>query len=448
MLFKGSFFIFLQFMYLDDIYRQFLSSSGVCTDSRKLKPGEIFIAIKGERFDGNAFVRQALEKGACLAISDDDALKDVPGVFMVEDSLAFLQVLARHHRQQLPYPIIALTGSNGKTTTKELIRTLLSTTYRVGVTEGNLNNHIGVPLTLLSFDHNLDMAIVEMGANHVGEIASLCEIALPDYGLITNIGTAHIGEFGGAEAIKKAKGELYEAVRNRGGTIFINRSLESLSDMLGSYDHIVEFTNDKIIYSDQALSTQEGKHDLFASLIIQDDGASMQVVTGLVGNYNYANILGALVVAGYFKVPLQNSITALNDFTLSMNRSQFVESEGVEYILDAYNANPTSMRAALEDFIRPTEVKKAVILGEMKELGTSSTKFHYEILEWLARQDLACVVLVGQAFLPFKDRFEFHFLPSYKEAIELWRTIDKKGWRVLVKGSRAVQLEKILNTTE
>jgi UDP-N-acetylmuramoyl-tripeptide--D-alanyl-D-alanine ligase len=432
-------------MSVQKVYDQFLKSNGVSIDTRSLSPGQIFIGLRGDRFDGNTYVKKALEMGALLAVSDRFELASEDKVYYVKNSLIFLQELAAYHRSKLKYPIIALTGSNGKTTTKELIYAVLTTKYKVGVTKGNYNNHIGVPLTVLSFDDDLEIGIVEMGANHIGEIELLCSIARPDYGVITNIGQAHIGEFGSFEAIKKGKGELYEAIKKSNGTIFINRSSDYLSDILGSYEKVVSFNDESMPYDGEYLEIEKVAHPIFASLKLSRDREAYQIETELVGGYNYRNILIAIAIAGHFGVALKDSVRVLNGFSLDMNRSQLKVIDGVEYIMDAYNANPSSMLAALEDFNNSRVNVKALILGEMMELGEHTSMYHENILKEISAHAYECVILIGESYMKFKDQYDFRFFRTVEEARMFWSQQDKSGWRTLIKGSRSVGLERIID---
>lgn len=429
--------------HLEKIYELYLRSSGICTDSRKLKKGELFWAIKGDNFDGNEFAKEALEKGALASVVSDPYLIGSSFVH-VENGLSALQDLARLHRRNLEIPILALTGSNGKTTTKELIRTVLSSKFDLGCTSGNFNNHIGVPLTLLSFSSRMNFGILEMGANHQGEIRELCRIGEPDLGLITNIGKAHLEGFGGQEGIRKGKGEMYDFLASTGGTIFRNISQEGMPDV-GSGAKEVLFSDDSFechgnTYHFEALDRNE-----FCQLLIMLGGHRFEISTRLVGGYNYRNMLYAIVIGLYFEIDVRSIVESLSDFSLDMNRSQLIQRKGSEIVLDAYNANPTSVEAALLSFASSvTTRKKAVVLGDMLELGDESEVLHRAILELVRSLDFDKVFLVGPIYAAFKNAYPFQFFNSVTDMKGRTDLFKNDAYRILIKGSRGMKLEALL----
>ncbi|MFO8002001.1 MAG: UDP-N-acetylmuramoyl-tripeptide--D-alanyl-D-alanine ligase, partial [Marinilabilia sp.] len=331
---------------IENLYEVYLESGIISTDTRKLVPGSIFFALKGDRFDGNRFAREALKQGCRLAVVDDAALKGEPGCFVVPDVLEALQQLAGYHRRNLRIPVIGITGSNGKTTTKELITSVLSQKFKVWHTPGNLNNHIGVPLTLLSMKADTEIAVVEMGANHIGEIAALCEIARPDHGLITNVGNAHLEGFGSFEGVRQGKGELYTFLKRTGGEIFINIDNHWLLDMVGDYPWIGYGTgNEAVVKGSNASAGPLLSFELTTSRVDR-----MPVNTNLLGLYNLENLLAAASIAHYFGVEEELVREAFENYLPENNRSQFMNTAQNRLLLDAYNANPSSMKAALDHF--------------------------------------------------------------------------------------------------
>lgn len=419
-------------MNIPALYELFLQHSSIQTDTRKLREGDIFFALRGPRFDANAFAREALDRGAAYAVVDDPHFAGAdPRIILTEDVLQTLQELSRHHRQQHPIPLLAITGSNGKTTTKELIHAVLSTRYRVCTTEGNLNNHIGVPLTLLRIRKDTEIAVIEMGANHSGEIASYCHWALPDLGLITNIGRAHLEGFGGLEGVRKGKGELYDHLRAHGGGAFVWWDDPTLREMSRGIERIYKY----------------GAADSSARNLATDPWLRMEVkgrvlTTRLVGSYNFPNVLAALAVGEYFNVDDQDMLAAIAAYTPRNSRSQWVESGGNRFILDAYNANPTSMRAAIEDFARLDAPNKVVVLGGMAELGTESREAHQEIADLLASYSWQDVALVGGDFPDIRTRFTR--LPDAGAAAAWLKDRNFQNATILLKGSRTIGLERVL----
>lgn len=429
---------------MEEIYRRFLQTEGIQTDTRKAMKGKMFVALVGDRFDGHDFVEQAFAQGALYALTSNRNWKDHPQCLMVQDTLVALQDLARHHRRKMDFPILALTGSNGKTSSKELISRVLSTKFKVYHTQGNLNNHIGVPLSLLELRETNELAVIEMGANHQKEISALCDIAEPDLGLITNIGKAHIEGFGGVEGIRKGKGEIYDYLKREGGVIFCNTSEAYLEEMLGNYDRVVK-------YSDREFSWDGMKYhfDLiegeFAGIKLSVDHQNFDAVTGLVGGYNFRNIVLSVVVGLYFGIQIERILNGLDGFTLNMNRSQKREIRGVTYIMDAYNANPTSMEAALSHLGHSYGNGCVAILGEMKELGRDEEKYHSELVTWLSEiTNLDRIFLIGKAFESLTLPAKFSWFQDIESARKHREEVEAMATTILIKGSRSNQLEKWL----
>ncbi|MBL0081983.1 MAG: UDP-N-acetylmuramoyl-tripeptide--D-alanyl-D-alanine ligase [Saprospiraceae bacterium] len=419
---------------MDTLLQLFLSSRSICTDSRKVKSGDLFFALKGANFDGNEFVLNALEKGALAAVADDATLfTEAPkGVIMVDNALQALQQLARKYRDTLQIPVVALTGSNGKTTTKELVATVLAQKYKVHFTQGNLNNEIGVPLTLLSTPPDSEILIVEMGANHQGEIDALCRIANPEYGLITNIGLAHLEGFGGPEGVKKGKSEMYRYLHSQGGTIFLNISDSTLVDLVPEKSRVLTYAgNDYTIVENTTFLT------------LADDRNKI-INTQLTGDYNKSNVVAAIFMGSYFGVAEAQVYEALENYIPTNNRSQQIDFKGCHLIKDAYNANPSSMTSALHSLIHTVKSPKVVILGDMLELGDFSQEEHQKVLDLVCSQPDIEAVMIGPRFGAFKDTYTAKFYNSVQEA---YPNINWKAWQgktVLLKGSRGIALEKLL----
>ncbi len=377
-------------MNLESIYQYFLECESVCTDTRKLEKNCMFFALKGDNFNGNKFAKQAIESGAKYAIIDEEYYKFNDQCIIVDDVLDTLQRLATLHRKTLNLPVISLTGSNGKTTTKELINSVLSKTYNTSATQGNLNNHIGVPLTLLALTEETEIAIVEMGANHQKEIEFLSNIAYPDYGLITNFGKAHLEGFGGVEGVIKGKSELYVHLREHGKSIFVNETDPLQLKQAGNYNHLIKFgTNTSLISSEP---------------FVRINYKNKNGVTQLTGAYNYNNICVAIAIGEYFNVPVDDIISAICEYVPSNNRSQLLEQNGHQIILDAYNANPTSMQAALSNFKRQSHPHKVAVLGDMFELGEDAQQEHQFIADLAAEINLDTLILVGENFCTIPEK--------------------------------------------
>ena len=425
-------------MEIATLYTYFKECGKVTTDTRNCPEGSMFIALKGETFNGNAFAKQALEKGCRYAVVDEAQYADSPNIFLVDDCLKTLQELAREHRRALGTYIVGITGTNGKTTTKELIATVLQKRYKTLYTQGNLNNHIGVPLTLLGLTEEHEMAVVEMGANHPGEIRTLVNIAEPDCGLITNVGKAHLEGFGSFEGVVKTKSELYDYLRSKKDAfIFLDKDNDVLckaSAGLKSIGYGLE---------GDGLSVKGKLHACapFLAFEWKYEGVSHDVNTHLIGAYNVKNALAAIAIGCRFEVPAEAICEALNGYIPSNNRSQLTETSDNHLIVDAYNANPTSMMAALENF-RLMEVEhKVAVLGDMKELGEGSVDEHRKIVAFLGECGFEKVILVGAEFGNVNTNFEHY---SDVEALKGKFMQDKPvGKFVLIKGSNSMKLSQL-----
>lgn len=419
---------------LYDIYR---SHPSVQTDSRKIKQGDLFFALKGPHFDGNKYAAQALADGAAYAVIDDPACAINDHCIVVNDVLDTLQQLATHHRLQFSIPIIAITGSNGKTTTKELITTVLRKKYVTYATEGNLNNHIGVPLTLLRIGNDAEVAIVEMGANHQKEIESYCRIAQPTHALITNCGKAHIEGFGGVEGVRKGKGELYDYIRATNGTIFRNTDLDYLEGMASGIAQQVTYGSQDANYTGKPV--MEG---VFLEVAMLNRDAEMLVKTKLVGEYNYPNVMAAITTGLHFGVAIDLVREAIEAYDPDNSRSQWLKKGSNSIILDAYNANPTSMRAAIGNFAAAELPRKTLWLGGMKEMGDDEAKEHAELVSYIGEHSWAQVILVGKEFVGLAGTY-LHFHTS-AEAAAYITTHQPEEASILIKGSRGSRMEVLL----
>ncbi len=424
-------------MDIKSIYSLFIQCDGVSTDSRKCPKDSMFIALKGDNFDGNVFVENAIESGCKFALTSDEQRANNKTIFYVPDTLAALQQLASYHRQQMNATVIAITGTNGKTTTKELTSAVMKAKFGDDVinTEGNLNNHIGVPLTLLRIKAHHKYAIVEMGANHPGEIKTLADIALPDYGLITNVGTAHILGFGSFEGVIKTKCELYDNLKKHNGTIFVNGSNHNIFPKSEGANRIVYGVDGS------SLNASVESADPFLKVKFSN-GYSAQ--TNLIGAYNLENVMAAACVGSHFGVDMPTIVSALENYKPSNNRSQFISTSSNKLIVDAYNANPTSMKAALDNFISlKSDSEKALILGDMLELGKDSEAEHGKIVEMIAASGIKKVMLVGQNFASVAKSG----MSTFKNVDELIPVLtDNKlnGCLILIKGSNSMKLTKVV----
>lgn len=424
-------------MNIEQLHKLYLTATGVSTDTRKIINGNLFFALKGENFDGNLFAEKAIELGAAHAIIDDENyLKPVKNIILVENVLETLQNLAKFHRTYLNIPIIALTGSNGKTTSKELIHAVLKENFNTIATQGNLNNHIGVPLTLLSMNKNTEIGIVEMGANHHGEIAALCEIAQPDFGYITNFGKAHLEGFGSLEGVIVAKSELYEHLRKNNKKVFVNsgdpvqientRGIESFTFGIKNSGSDVEI-------------------DLIeANPFLKLSFSNTQINSNIIGRYNFSNLAAAIAIGTYFKVTPQKIKKGIESYTPGNNRSQIIKIQSNTIIMDAYNANPTSMRAALDNFNLTEAVHKVAILGDMFELGDDAKAEHQNIAEFAELLNMDYIILVGNNFFKTKTDKSKKF-ESFEDLKAFLEIVHFENFHILIKGSRGMALERVLD---
>ena len=425
-------------MEISILYNYFKECGKVTTDTRNCPEGSMFIALKGETFNGNAFARQALEKGCRYAVVDEAEYADAPNIFLVDNCLETLQLLAREHRRALGTPIVGITGTNGKTTTKELIATVLQKRYKTLYTQGNLNNHIGVPLTLLGLTEEHEMAVVEMGANHPGEIRALVHIAEPDCGLITNVGKAHLEGFGSFEGVVKTKSELYDYLRSKENAfIFLDKDSEVLCQASAGLEGI------GYGLESEGLCVKGKLHACapFLAFEWEYEGVSHEVNTHLIGAYNVKNALAAIAVGCRFGVSAEAICEALNGYIPSNNRSQLTETADNHLIIDAYNANPTSMMAALENFRLMEVAHKVAILGDMKELGEGSLDEHRKIVAFLGECGFERVVLVGAEF--GKANVGFEHYPDVEAVKTLFAENKPVGKFVLIKGSNSMKLAQL-----
>lgn len=424
-------------MKIEEIYQCFLQCESISTDTRKIGSNSLFIALKGDNFDANTFAEEALNKGALFVIIDNkNYFTDQDKMILVSDSLKTLQELANYHRNQLGLPIIALTGSNGKTTTKELINCVLSKKYNTKATVGNLNNHIGVPLTLLSFREDTDIGIVEMGANHQKEIELLCNIAEPDFGYITNFGKAHLDGFGGFEGVVKGKSELYSYLEKNHKTVFVN------------IDDPIQLEKTKAITKYTFSTTEKSDvkiNSVNANPLVKIGFSDFVIESNLIGIYNANNINAAIAIGKYFNIDDIDIKNAIETYTPTNNRSQLIEKGSNHIILDAYNANPSSMSAALTNFIQLDAKAKIAILGDMFELGTESIEEHKKLIESLKKQPSIEVFFIGKDFYSNKtNESHFNFFESYDDFMKHYQKKPHNS-TILIKGSRGMALERTLD---
>ena len=419
---------------IKELYSHYLKNPSISTDSRNIKPGDIFFALKGDNFDGNNFVFQAIEQGASLVVCDNKQIEKGDKILLCENSLTMLQNLATYHRKQLKTTIIGISGTNGKTTTKELIQVVLSKKFKTLATKGNLNNHIGVPLTLLSIPCDTEIAIVEMGANHVGEIGFLCDIAMPDLAILTNIGTAHIEGFGSRENIIKTKKELFDFVKNNScekSHIFVNFDDEALKD---------ETFSKKTTYSLNTKADISAKaccENGYAQIIYKDN----LIASNLVGVYNAYNILAALTIGLHFGVELEQIKKAIEQYTPSNNRSQILKTNNNTLILDCYNANPSSCTSSIESFANMEANHKMVFMGAMKELGEVSIQEHKRVFELLKSKGFERIVLIGEEYRSVLEEGKLEWYANSEEFKENLIENKIEEATILIKGSRSTKME-------
>lgn len=420
---------------IEQIYKLYSKKYLVTTDSRKIEHGSVFVALKGEHFDGNDFAYQVAEDNvAACVIADRKDLPKHERLFIVDDSLTTLQDLAQYHRIKCNIPVIGITGTNGKTTTKELVSAVLSKKYNIIYTQGNFNNHLGVPLTLLQIKPDTEIAVVEMGANHPKEIELLCSLAQPDYGIITNIGKAHIEGFGSFEGVVKTKNELYDYLRNKHGKIFLNNDNQILKNLSVNIDYVSYGKDISSDYHAKVLSSNP-----YLSIIW--DGHTIN--TKLVGEYNFENIMAAITTGCYFNIEQELIIKAIEDYSPTNNRSQFIKTDKNEIVMDAYNANPVSMYHAIKNFRNISDENHLLIIGDMRELGCESINEHKEILNTIKELKFNNVIFVGEEFKKVNDNFI-----SFTNVEELITHISKNnisGKKILIKGSHSIHLEKLVN---
>lgn len=428
-----------------DLYALFRKYPSVTTDSRMCSKGSIFFALKGERFNGNLFAEKALEAGCAYAVVDERSENEPADdrIIVVDNVLTTLQKLANFHRRKLKIPIIGITGTNGKTTTKELIAIALSREFKVAYTQGNFNNHIGVPLTLLSMNKSHEIGVIEMGANHPGDIRELCEIAEPNYGLITNVGKAHLEGFVSFENVIKTKGELYDFIREHEGKVFVNKDNHILYELSEGMDRILYGKNDPTLFASGAITDATPFLEFDWSFF----DSSYRVKTSLVGEFNFDNAIAAVAVSKFFGINAERISAALEEYEPQNHRSQFKRTERNDLIIDAYNANPTSMETSLEFFTSvPSSLPKVVILGEMKELGEISGDEHQRMIDFLREQSYAGVYLVGDIFremIPASS--SYHFFENVEALIKSLHEEPLTGYYILLKGSHLVHLEKAVD---
>ena len=424
-----------------DLYRQYPS---VQTDTRKLKEGDLFFAIKGPNYNGNLFAEKAIAMGAAYAFVDEAVPGGSGRIIQTGNTLATLQELAKFHRMQFggsrqspgAIPFIAITGSNGKTTTKELVHEVLSSNYITYTTEGNLNNHIGIPLTILKIKPDAQMAVIEMGANHLQEIAGYCQYAMPTHGLITNIGKAHLEGFGGIENVKKGKGELFDYLKANDGVAFVNEDDAAVQSIAMGIAQKISYGK-----AGKDISGRIIKSDPFAQILLEGDHP-LEIKTKLAGGYNLPNVLAAVCIGRYFKIADERIVQSIEKYQPTNSRSQIIHQDGNTIILDAYNANPASMKAAIENFAGITGNKKILLLGSMMELGDDSPKEHAALIELIDHYQWDDVVLVGDNF----NRLEHRYVKC-ENALAAREWLQKKqlsAAQILIKGSRSVQMEKVL----
>lgn len=431
---------FFKNMKTEELYKVFREEAkGISTDTRAIKKGQIFFALWGQHYNGNKFATEAIEKGASFAVIDDPAY-ETDKTILVDDCLFELQALASHHRKEMKASVLAITGSNGKTTTKELISAIMSKTIKVHSTQGNLNNEIGVPLTILSAPADTELMIIEMGANHIGEIRTLCLIAKPDYGIITNIGTAHIEGFGSFDGVVRAKAELYEYLRKVNGVAIYNDKNKLLTEK------IFKLVNRAVPYSDPTGT------DLIVEALTTDVNLTVRAVylhnrytiqTNLFGDYNIENIKAALAASLFLGAGMEDAVEAIKNYQPGNNRSQIKVTKNNTLICDSYNANPTSLHMALESFSNLKEGKKMVILGDMLELGEKSEEEHLKVLKAVQLYNFNKALFVGPVYKKFASEYGLSCFPDINKLADHLKTKPVSGYHILIKGSRGMTMEKI-----
>ncbi len=420
---------------IEQLYSIFRSYPHICTDTRSIIPNSIFFAIKGESFNGNEFAKNAINSGCSHAVIDEKKFEADDRFLLVDDVLSTLQKLAVHHRSHLKIPFIAITGTNGKTTTKELIRTVLSKKFNTLATAGNLNNHIGVPLTVLSVNDKTEIAVIEMGANHTGEIKFLCHIAQPNYGIITNIGKAHLEGFGSFEGVVRAKSELYDYIRKTHGKVFIHAGNDLLMKQAGNIE--------KITYGSSGTLNVKGEI-ASAGEYVKIKWLGTTVPSHLTGQYNAENILCAICVGNYFGIDKETIAEAVKDYVPSNNRSQVIKKNSNTILLDAYNANPSSMEVSVNNFTGMNLPNKMVVLGDMFELGKYAKEEHRKIAEAVLQKGFMKVILVGPEFCEAGKNSSCMLFKNTEEVMEWFRKNPVRNSAILIKGSRGMKLERLV----
>jgi UDP-N-acetylmuramoyl-tripeptide--D-alanyl-D-alanine ligase len=434
-------FIFTQnnTMEIESLYQLFLQSNGVCTDTRTLQSNQLYFALKGDNFNGNKFALEAFKNGALACVVDEELGESHDKIIRVENALSALQELAKHHRLQFSIPIIVLTGSNGKTTTKELVAAVLEKKYNVHYTKGNFNNHIGIPLTLLQMQKDTEIAVIEMGANHQREIAAYCEYILPDFGLITNIGKAHLEGFGGEEGVLKGKTELYQYIGKKGGRIFVNDQCGKLTAKSSEF-----LQAENIIFYGKKATSFVNAENIESSSFLQLKYHDLIIKTQLAGGYNFDNVVAAICIGNFFGVKNNDIADALSSYEPTNNRSELKSDGKNTYILDAYNANPSSMIASLEAFEKPSYNNKIVIIGEMMELGEYSEQEHKAIADKVFAMQLEKKIFVGKQFEFLQSNSDVLFFESTDRLKEWLPSQNFTNKTILLKGSRKNKLESIV----
>ncbi len=417
---------------MQELFAYFLQHNVVTTDSRNITPGCMFFALKGENFNGNDFLGKALEQGAGLVIGDENRGIQDARCIIVQNTLEALQELAKMYRLTWKFPVVAITGSNGKTTTKELVRDVLATRYKVHATKGNLNNHIGIPLTILSAPHDTEMAIIEMGANHQKEIASYCQYALPTHGVITNIGKAHLEGFGGQDGVKRGKKELYDYLNETHGEIFVNLELPWMNEIVNGMKVGAFGQHFKIEVKDKVNGMD---------LILKTTDKEIGFTSHLTGSYNVFNIQTALELGYHFGVDMENACRAIGEYLPENMRSQWKETENNQLIIDAYNANPTSLEHALVHLSTIKNQETLAIVGEMREMGDYSAQEHGRVVELISKLGLSAI-LVGKEFEKWRN--EYLFFQTVEELVIWMKSNQIKKKTILIKGSRGIQLERVI----
>lgn len=429
-------------MIINKLYKIYKQYPKITTDSRNVLPNSIFFALKGGNFNGNKYAKDAISKGASYAIIDEEVYQEGEQYILVDDVLLTLQSLALHHRRQLKIPFLAITGSNGKTTTKELISSVLATGYKTHFTKGNFNNHIGVPLTLLSIPFNTEIAVIEMGANHQAEINLLCHIAEPNYGIITNIGKAHLEGFGGLEGVRKGKSELYQFIADKNGVAFVNTDLA----------HLQELANEKNIKQVISYNKQSGRNyqtniieiEPFVKIELSDSRESITIQSNLIGEYNAVNILAAIAIGKFFYLSNKQIQMGIEQYVPKNNRSEIVEKESNTFILDAYNANPTSTQHAIKHFSTINADRKIAILGDMLELGSHSLQEHQDMVVLANSLGFDTIILVGKEYSKVINCCDNLYFSNVDQLKKWFNQQHFENTHFLIKGSRGIRLEQLI----